>query len=184
MSGKRTGLILSILCVIGLFLLVPIYVEVQERQQGIEPILFGGDLVPLREGSPLEILEEEHDIHPDILLGAIIVVGIGVIVLPLIGFWYDEQTKDESKVVIKIQKQDLNTSSELTKPKKIIISFIIAIIPVIVFLIGWYSIIGNIPNADPSGLQRAEELTLQIVVSGFLFIPTFRGVYSYLNRTR
>lgn len=182
MSWIRTGFILSILCVIGLFLLVPIYVEVQERQQGMDPILFGGDLVPLGE-TPLEILEEEHDIHPDILLGAIIVVGIGVIVLPLIGFWYDEQTKDDSKVVIKIQKQDLTTASGLTNPTKIIISFIIAIVPVIAFLIVWYMIILSTPDAKFSESQELEYLTLQIAVSGMLFISTFWGVYSFLSRT-
>ncbi len=83
-----------------------------------------------------------------------------------------------------MQKQDLNTSSELTKQNKIIISFIIALLPVIVWLIVWYSISMNTPDADPSGLQRLEELTLQIAVSGMLFIPTFRGTYSFLNRTR
>jgi len=182
MSWIRTGFILSILCVIGLFLLVPIYVEVQERQQGIYPILFGGgDLVPQRD-FPLEILEEEHGIHPDILLGAIIVIGIGVIVLPLIGFWYDERTKDDSKVVIKIQKQDLTTASGLTNPTKIVISFIIAIVPVIAFLIVWYMIISSTPDAKFSESQELEYLALQIAFSGMLFISTFWGVYSFLSR--
>ena len=78
---------------------------------------------------------------------------------------------------------DRNKSSGLSNPAKIIISFIIALLPVIAFLIVWSSIM-NTPDANPSGLQRLEYLVLQIAVSGMLFIPTFRGVYSFLSKTR
>jgi len=181
MSGKRTGLILSILCIIGLFLLLFMYGEAQEQQRIAEQ-----QLAELLDNPIYSVLLgglEEPNFHLDILLGAIIVVGISMIVLPLIGFWYDEQTKDESKVVIKIQKQDLTTTSGLTNPTKIIISFIIALLPVIAFLIVWSSIM-NTPDANPSGSQQLEYLVLQIAVSGMLFIPTFRGVYSFLSKTR
>jgi len=83
--------------------------------------------------------------------------------------------------MINMQEQDLDASSGLTYPIRIIISLVIAIIPVIVWFIVWSSL-RNIPHLNLTGLQRLESLIYLIVVSGFMFIPTFRGVYSFLTR--
>lgn len=124
-SGKRLGIILSFLCVIGLFRLVLMYLRAQELQRLIEQIraeefLRGGNSILNELGKP--------DIHPDILLGAIIVVGFSIVAFPLIGFWYDKRTKDK----FEMPKQALPSSSASMNPTRIIISFIVALLPVIV----------------------------------------------------
>jgi len=81
-----------------------------------------------------------------------------------------------------MQEQDLDASSGLTYPIRIIISLVIAIIPVIVFLLGWYNIRGDFPDLNLTETQRLEELVYQIAIGGLIFVSTFLGVYSFLKK--